>query len=193
MVELVVNKRGTRLGYKIGGKFFSKSFIDSILSKELGYDKVVIGKCVGNSVVLDGKTYKPDKDYLSCLKSLTLDLGYNDISFIARIPSEDELYDVSSFWSNKDLSRKHLYTIVDNNLKTLGYLATSTSIDTPYDCYICMLEIIDKGRGTGTRVVKELTKRCSLLGYSCVTAKDFWIKCGAVFKDLYQFKVFRNI
>lgn len=193
MIELVVNGRGTQLGYKINGKFFSKSFIDSILSKELGYNKVVIGKCVGNSVVLEGKTYKPDKDYLSDLKSLSLDLDYNDISFIARIPIEDELHDVSSFWMNKDLVRKHCYTIIDKDLKVLGYIATSTSIDTPYDCYICMLEIIDKGRGTGTRVVKELTKRCSLLGYSCVTAKDFWIKCGAVFKDLYQFKVFRKI
>ena len=193
MVELVVNKRGTRLGYKINGKFFSKSFIDSILSKELGYTKVVIGKCVGNNIVLEGKTYKPDRDYLSDLKSLSLDLDYNDISFIARIPSEDELHDVSSFWRNKYLVRRHCYTIIDKDLKVLGYLATSTSIDTPYDCYICMLEIIDKGRGTGTRVVRELTKRCSLLGYSCVTAKDFWIKCGAVFKDLYQFKVFRNI
>lgn len=193
MIVQLVDTKQSHLGYTINNVFYPYDFINSVVKGELPCDKTEFAKQTPYGVVTQNQMYHYVSDYLESLKSQNLSIDFNDISFIERKPTDDELYDLSSFWKISKCTTRYVYTIVDNKLSTLGYFITNKNIYTACDCYLAMIEILDKNRGIGTSVVSKLLKLTSIQGISCVTARDFWARNGAVFSKDNRFKILREI
>ena len=193
MIVQLVDTKQSRLGYVINEVFYPYDFINSIIKKELTYNKTEFAELSQHKVITKSRVYLYGSDYLESFKSQNLSIDLNNISFIERTPTNDELCDLSSFWRVSKCTKRYIYTVVDSKLNVLGYFITNKNIYTAYDCYLVMIEILDKGRGTGTSVIKKLLKLTSIQGVSCISATDFWARNGAVFSENNHFKIARNI
>lgn len=188
----VVSSRQRRLGYIINNDFIPANILDNACS-DIVISKTVFGVFVENKLLTDIGVFDLMSDYLDILVSLRNLISYNSISFIQRVPLKDELCYLSSFWKAIDIKRRYVYTVIDSSVNILGYIITNKDITRYSDCYICMIEVLDKGIGVGTRIVSKFLTFSSIRGYSCITAVDFWKSFGAIFTKDNHFKIPRNI
>lgn len=191
MIVRVVNKKQRILGYLIDNYFYPTNFITHITS-QIPFKSTVFGYEKRNGTLVDGILYK-STDYLLQLKKQKVSLQFNDLSFIERKPTDEELNNLSSFWQIKYRSTRYFYTIVDSELTVLGYFTTNKSIYHSSTCYLAMIEILEKNRGIGTSVVRKLTSMVSITGLSYIDAVSFWKRNGAVFHEDNRFDLARNI
>ena len=191
MIVQVVNKNQRVMGYVIDNYFYPINFITHITS-QIPFKSTVFGYEKRNGTLVDGILYK-STDYLLQLKKQKTSLQFNDLSFIERKPTDEELNNLSSFWQIKYRSTRYFYTIVDSDLTILGYFITNKSIYHSSTCYLAMIEIIEKNRGIGTSVVRKLSSMISITGLSCIDAVNFWERNGAVFHEDNRFDLVRNI
>lgn len=193
MIVRVVNKKQRILGYLIDNYFYPTNFITRVTSKIL-FESTVFGYEKRNGILVDGILYLyKSTDYLLQLRKQKALLKLNDLSFIERKPTVEELNRLSSFWQIKSRSTRYFYTIVDSDLTILGYFTTNKSIYHSSTCYLVMLEILEKNRGIGTSVVSKLTSMVSITGLSYIDAVSFWKRNGAVFHEDNRFDLVRNI
>lgn len=193
MITLVVDRNQSKLGYVIDNSFFPISFINSIFDEELIVNETKIGTIIGQIVVVGNNCYSLCDDFLYKYREVCTDYKLKDISFIKRSPNEDELEGLSSYWSSFEIQFKNVYTIVDNNLRILGYFVSNKDIYMSNICYIGMIEILDKNRGIGTKAISRLKKITSIRGLSCVSAVNFWSRNGAKFSDFNRFEIPQDI
>lgn len=180
MIQVVDNK--DIIGYISNNTFIPHSILSNIVV-DIKIDKTISG--------YDKSLISSDKDWLLDLKSVKSDLNLKPISFIHRKPDIEEIseFSLSQYWKIADLDRRFVYTVVDEGLKILGYFVTDSDIFNSFSCCISMLEIVNKGVGTGTKIVSELKRLANIKGYSCVSAHDFWKKNGAIFYDGEHFEI----
>lgn len=191
MITLVVDKEQNKIGYVIDNKFFPTRFIESIVDKPLSVDQTKIGFIFNKVLIISTDVFSLESDFLEQIKGVSLE--FNDISFIKRCPSEDELNDLSNYWRSLNLYFRNVYTIIDGKLNILGYFITKEDIYSSSSCYLGMIEILDKGQGIGTAVVSKLRKLTSIRGLSCISAVEFWERNGAKFSESNKFELLQDI
>lgn len=194
MIIQVVSKKQDILGYLINDVFYPEYVFSALVRDKLNIDKICFGSLINSGVLVSNKSYELSKNFLSDLQNLRLDVNYNNISFICRYPSPAELSELSTFWKCVDnISDKYVFAIVDNRLNIQGYFLTDVNIYKAYSCYIFMFEVFNKDRGIGTDAVRRLKQLVEIRGFSCVRAKNFWLRNGAIFSKDDHFKILREI
>lgn len=193
MITLVVDRKQNKVGYIISNKFFPSNFIDSIVSSPLPISSTKLCTKFGRMITVDSSVYSLEEDFLDLLRGVSFSSSLNDISFIKRFPSDSELSCLSEYWKEFSIKYRHTYTVIDKELNILGYFITDEDIYESGNCYLCMLEVLDKDRGIGTSIVKKLVSITSIRGLSCIKARTFWLRNGAVFSNGDYFKIPINI
>lgn len=126
--------------------------------------------------------------------SLCTDFIFGDISTDGGFATESDVY-VPVFpkgYKRLDSSRlrkflfipdmTQTYLIVNRDFKELGTMTVTRDLYKNSSIDISMLVIFDKGRGTGTEVVKYLRQMgFTLHGFAIANAYSFWEKQGAEF------------
>lgn len=182
-VKTVVNERGQLKGYLFNSVYIKKEWCRYLIrdgsalstSKErvrynsnyksvLSLDEIeeFIRFCKSKGVVLNNCIFLP------C--DMTL------------IPNEDftELRGVVTNLCVKKLNCYVCYEVSSG--RKLGYLVSTDNLYSSESFHISLLETCKKGRGYGTKIIKQLNcMKSSITGVSVITAKGFWEKQGANF------------
>lgn len=181
MIVRVNNKRGVTIGYLFDTVFIScESY--NLLSCSPIYPKAQrLGKEYKDYCRIENTRYQNLETLISnggisyVLEVLSkYGILLRSIIFFKVKKEQLKGYGLSATWEQK-FKGVDLYCCCDSYGNCLGFIALKKN-------YIVMFEVLNKGIGTGTFIVKSLIDiRGSLKGMTTVGAKNFWIKQNAVF------------
>ena len=193
MLTRVRDITGKEQGYLIGDYFLS-SYLVPYFFKSLPKCKTITGFTNGTSFSVDGKIYT---SILRCPNPEGLNLIYSvggklqDIIFWRENIKNLDTDGLSEIWRVVQGFKKHsfnYYVCYDKNKKEIGYLLSGEDLFSCSTFYINMLEVVNKGNGDGTRIVKRLLNLGKgVEGLSLINSVEFWSKCGATIEDNLSF------
>ncbi len=189
MISLVTNTSGNEIGYLIDEFFIPSNTVKAVTEGKISYeskregfferDKVVIPELKKKfSIFSRDYTEKTGSNYLSILRKnniVTKRYAYIGVS-------TDETKKNCEHYIWGMFNTQCGYAIYDTKLeKTVGYLLTSTDLynSSEPNIHICMIEIMEKGQGIGTQVIRELLRYRPIRGLADNGSKPFWNKFSA--------------
>lgn len=132
---------------------------------------------VDNSIYLNILYNFVNKPYINEVFSSN-NIEMNDIVLLSY---KDFNYNLlSSLWKVPN-SKSEKFAIYYED-KIIGYLQVKDSLSSDI-LYICMIEMIERGKGYGSKSIQFLLKHKSIEGYSVVSALGFWLSMGADFYE----------
>lgn len=164
---------GRQIGYILDDIFIPRNYFKLCVAGSYTMSDIVFGDQATSDIVLNSG---------EIVKSIFPD-GYKDIS-------SDYLQD---FIFVPSKTGSYEYDIVTRCKEKVGYLALQTDLyGGGSTLNILMIEIRDRGKGTGSAVVEHLRGLgFDLVGLSIDSARDFWTKCGVEFKRNGRFYISR--
>ena len=201
MIKNVVDNKGNHLGYLVDIFFISKKFEKFISNKWGSYSSVKAERVCKSVIRVDNECYncimfpfdiRNYKFFIECCKLNNLVL--NDILFMPIVFKDIDYSLLSEIWKTRKVCGRaniHKLACIDTSTSSIiGYLMSG---DVLFNCeayYINMLEVVEKSKGFGTRIVTQLKSfNIKLVGLSLKPVQGFWLKLGAEFDEVSRFNI----
>ena len=182
-MKSVVDSCNNCIGYVINDYFYDNYYIDFTNKVDI---ESVYGIYTKSGILTEDGLYKSASsvlnvsNYFDLLSNLGVPLS--SIIFIPCEFSDLDTENMSSIWGS--FINCYLYVCIDGKtLKEVAYLMLRQDLFSYCSIHINMLECIEKGKGYGTYIVKQL--KCldkEITGLATYTAQHFWEQQGAIFK-----------
>lgn len=188
----ILNKRGAVTGYVVGDYYLTpemaRMFFDNYIEV-----KPVCGVRNGNIVhayatgqAINAIPISASNYYNFLSHCITDKADLHNLLFIPCRYSDFDWWKTNSIWK---VVRGHLYKVV-TGVNELGYMLVDKELYPAKFLRIAMIEVVQKGRGHGSRIIDELKSRGKQLsGISTVDAESFWEKHGAIFDEGNRFTI----
>lgn len=189
MCKEVYDKNENLLGYSILDLFIPKEMLIFLTEETDKFTDGMYGISKGNSIFNEsGRAYYNVCELLTESKAtLVFDIfkranvKLNPFLFVKTDSNMNyKVQNLSSIWGSLfALKNCYCYTILDSNCNTLGFLSLHKNVYEEDEKYIQMFEVVEKGKGYGTKIMNYLLKFYNLSGLSTYSSVNFWKSLGA--------------
>lgn len=193
MIQTIITSSGNVKGWLVENYYIPKRVLKYFTPVANLRGTRVISKVDKSGIKIRGKRYYnilTVMDSTNCsdiLRSFIINgISLHEIIFFPCKLKEVDT-NLSSFWKliqELPLGKCYPYRILTSEFKEVGYILLRQDLYTKHINYINMLEIKERNKGIGTKVVTQLKQNCYKIGgLATCDSLDFWKKQGAEIVD----------